>query len=125
MSLYNLYVLQSWKLSTVPGVTPIHSCYHISEWGQTSIEYTDLLVRITPMIRSLNFLNRFPWSGLVVKYPAIPFVGHHSIVNSFLFKRYVTNKNCMLMCLVSCYLRPYRSSQAVWSFGCLGRQCSQ
>ena len=71
------------NLSKVPGVTPTHFYGHISEWGQTLIEYTYLLVRITPMIISPNSLNRFPWSGLVIKYPVIPFMGHHSTVTYY------------------------------------------
>ena len=68
------------NLSTVPGVTPTHSCGHISEWDLTLIEYTYFLVRMTSMIRSLNFLNRFPWSCLVIKSPVTPFMGHNSTV---------------------------------------------
>ena len=85
------------KLSTAPGVTPTHFCGHVSEWYQTLIEYTYFLVGMNPMIISLNFLKRLPWSGLVLKYPVITFVGHHSTVTSFLFIRYVTNKNHMFM----------------------------
>ena len=86
-----------WGLSTFTGVTPTHSCGNIFEWGQTLIECTYLLVRMTPMIWSLNFLNRFPWSGLVIKYPVISFVGNHSAVTSFLFIKSVTRNNCMFM----------------------------
>ena len=100
MALYDLYGLQYWNLSTVPGVTPTHSCGHISKWGQTSIEYTYLLVGMTLMIISINFLNRFPWSGLVMKPPVIPFWGHHSTATSFLFIQSVTKKNPMFMCSV-------------------------
>ena len=91
---------QSWNLSKVPCVTPRHSCSKISEWGQTLIEYTYLLFGMTPMIRSLNFLNRFPWSGLVIKSTIIPFVGHHYTVTSFLFIRSATKNNSMFMWLV-------------------------
>ena len=79
------YGLQSWNLSKVSGVTPIHSCGHISEWGQTLIEYTYLLVIMTPIIIFLNLLLRFPCSGLVINFPAILVVGHHSTETYFLF----------------------------------------
>ena len=98
---YKTYTAFSvWNLSTVPGVTPTHSCVHISEWDQILIEYTYLMVVMTPMIRSLNFLNRFPWSGLVIISPVIPSLGHHSIFTYFLFIQSVTEKNRMFMCLV-------------------------
>ena len=97
MAWYNLYGLQYWNLSTVPGVTPTHSCGQISEWGQKIIEYTYLMVVMTPMFISLNFLNRFPWSGLVIKYTAIPFVGHHYTVDSLLFILSVKKNDHMLM----------------------------
>ena len=125
MALYDLYGLQYWNLSTVPGVTLTNSCGHIYEWGQTFIQYTYLLVGMNPMIRYLNFLNGFPWSGLVIKYHVIPFLGHHSPVNSFLFIQYVTKNNLMLMCAwFSWYLSPYRYSQELCQFSCLGRQFS-
>ena len=44
----------TWYLSTVPGVTPTHSCGQISEWDQTLIEYTYFLFGMTPMIMYLN-----------------------------------------------------------------------
>ena len=100
MSLYDVYDLQYWNLSTVTGVTPTHSCGQISKWVQTLIDYTYLLVVMTPMIRSINFLNSFPWSVLVIKYPAIPFVGHHYTSTSLFFILYVTKNNHMLMWLV-------------------------
>ena len=90
-------VFSTWNLSKAPGVNPTHSRGHIYEWDQTLIEYTYFLVGMTPMIRSLNVLNRFPWSGLVIKYPVIPFVGHHYIVTSFLFIQFVTENNRMFM----------------------------
>ena len=65
-----------WNLSKFPGVNPTHSCGNIYEWGQTLIEYTSLLVRMNSTIRSINLLNRFHWSGLVIKSPFIIFVGH-------------------------------------------------
>ena len=108
-----------WNLSTVIGVTPKHFCGYISEWDQTLIEYTYLLVRMTPMIIPLNLLKRFPWSGLVIKSPGIPFVGHHYTVTSFLFIRYLKKKNRMFMCLV--ILLPeslpfFSSSMALWLY---------
>ena len=87
----------NWKLSTVTGVTPTHSCGKISEWDQTLIEYTYFLVIMTPMIRSLDFLNIFPWSDLVIKSLVITSVGHHSTVTSFMGIRSVTRKNRMFM----------------------------
>ena len=68
---------------------------------------------MTPMIRSLNLLNRFPWSGLVIKYPVIPFVGHYSTLTlSCLYDLWQRRIVC-LCDWFSCYLRPYRYSQAV------------
>ena len=117
MALYDLYGLQYWNLSTVPGVTLTNSCGHIYEWGQTLIEYTYLLFGMTPMIRSLNFLNRFPWSGLVIKSPVTPFVGNHSTVTFFLFTKSATKKNLMLMFLILLLTEAlpfFSSSMALW-----------
>ena len=74
-----------WNLSTVPGVTITHDFSDISKWYQTLIECTYLLVVLTPLIRSLNSLNRFNWSILVINLPVTPFLGPHSKVTSFLF----------------------------------------
>ena len=119
MDLYDLCGLQSWNLSTVPGVTPTHSCGHISEWGQNLMSYTYFLVRITPMIRCLNFLNRFPWSALVIKSLIIQFLGHHSTVAFFLFILSVTKKNRIFVCLVIFLpevLLLFSSSMSLWFY---------
>ena len=99
---YTTYTAFSfWNLSTVPSVNPTHSCVQISEWDQAIIEYSPfLLVGMNPIIRSLNFLNRFPWSGLVIKFHVVPFVGHHSTVTYFVFIQSVTKKNRMFLWLV-------------------------
>ena len=52
------------------------------------------------MMRFLNFLNKEPWVGFVMKSPVISAVGHHSTCNSFLLIRSVMKKYRMLMCLV-------------------------
>ena len=112
---YTSFIL--WNLSRVTCVNLAHSYGHISKWDQTLMEYTYFLVKMTPMIRSLNLLNRFPWSALVIKYPVIPFLGHHSTVTSFLFLRYVTKKNRMFMCLVLLLPKAlpfFSSSMALW-----------
>ena len=85
---------------TVTGVTPTHSCGHISEWYKKLIEYTYFLVGTNLMIRYLNFLNRFPWSGLVIKSTFILFVGHQSTVTDTLCIISVTKNNSMFICLI-------------------------
>ena len=106
-----------WNLSTVPSVNPTLSCVQISEWDQAIIEYTSLLVGMNSIIRSLNFLNRFPWSGLVIKSHVFPFVGHHSTVTYFVFIRSVTKKNRMFLLLVILlpeYLPFFSINMALW-----------
>ena len=119
MSLYKLYGLQSWNLFTVTGIAIAHSCVHIFEWVQILIEYTYLLVGMAPMVLSLNFLNRFPWSGLVIKSLKFPVVGHHSTVTYLLFIIIVTDENSTLMLFILLLPEalPYlKSSIDLWSY---------
>ena len=59
-----------------------------------------LFIGVTPIIMSLNFSKILTCIGLVVKYPIMSFVGHHSIFNSFIQIKSMIKKELILMCLV-------------------------
>ena len=108
-----------WNLFTVIGVTSTHSCGNISEWGQTLFEYTNVLVEMNHMIRSLKFLKRFPWSGLVINTMSSHLWGTtQQLTLSCLYDLWQIRIVC-LCSWFSCYLCTYRSSQSVWRFGFL------
>ncbi len=44
-----------------------------------------LLLQTLPIMQSLRCLKWLPWIGFVIKPATICFVGHHLIVNSFIF----------------------------------------
>ena len=79
---------------------------------------------ITPMIWSLNFRNRYPQSGLVMKYPIISPVGHHTNDTSPCANLLVINKLWMFIFLVRFLLEafPFFSRRIElllsWKIGC-------
>ena len=82
-----------------------------------------VLIGMTPMISSPNFINIIPCIGLVMKYPIISFVGHHSTFNSFLLIRSVMKNNKYWYALCAWYLMTYHSSTGEWHSCCLGKEC--
>ena len=65
-----------------------------------SLSLISLLIGMTSIISSQNFLNRLPCVGLIMKYHIVSFLGHHSTFNSFLLIRSVMKKKQKLMFLV-------------------------
>ena len=63
------------------------------------ISLISFMIGVNNIIRSLNFFNILTCVGLVMKYPIMSFVGHHSIFNSFLLIRTLMKK-ILLICLV-------------------------
>ena len=62
---------------------------------------------ITPIIWSQNFLNRAPWSGLVIKSPIMSPVGHQTTFTLPPLTRLVIKKYRMLMCFVCLLLKAF------------------
>ena len=97
-----LWISDSYHTPVIP-LCPLVSATKYSHILILDLKLFDLFnffIDITPMIRSLNFLKILPCISLVIKYPIMSFVGHHSIFNSLLLIRLVMKKKRIFMCLV-------------------------